>query len=144
VFFPYIDQPNTRDLGLLITDGSEFFSEEKRDATHTIEPVASGVPGYQITGTSNVGRYRLKKTVITDPRRDVVLQTVKFEPLAGSIADYHVYALLSPHIQNQGSGNNGWVGTYKGVSMLFAQRAQTTLALACSTPFKAMSCGYVG
>src|SRR5215831_1027735 len=144
VFFPYIDQPNTRDLGLLISDGSDFFSEEKRDATHVTLQVASGVPGYEITGTCNRNRYRIRKTIITDPRRDVVLQATKFEPLAGSIADYHVYALLAPHLENHGSGNNGWAGSYKGVPMLFAQRGNTRLALACSSSFKAMSCGYVG
>ena len=44
VYFPFIDQPNTRDLGLLVTDGSAFFSEEKRDADSEISPIATGVP----------------------------------------------------------------------------------------------------
>jgi glucoamylase len=144
VFFPYIDQPNTRDLGLLVSDGSQFFSEEKRDANFAIAPVAAGVPGYRITNTCNRGRYRMHKTVITDPRRDVVLQSSRFEPLIGSITDYRVYALLAPHLENHGTGNNGWIGSYKGVSMLFAHRGNTTLALACSSAFKGMSCGYVG
>src|SRR5437867_11631881 len=56
IYFPFIDQPNTRDLGLLITDGSEFFSEEKRDANHAITPIAAGVPGYQLTNTCKEGR----------------------------------------------------------------------------------------
>src|SRR5262245_8399656 len=79
VYFPFIDQPNTRDLGLLVTDGSEFFSEEKRDATSTIEPIAPGVPGYFLTNTCKLGRYRIHKTIIADPRRDVVLQKIRFE-----------------------------------------------------------------
>src|SRR5579884_1270220 len=144
IFFPYIDQPNTRDLGLLISDGSTFFSEEKRDADHAVEQVETGVPGYRITNTCKQGRYRTQKMVITDPRRDTVLQAVTFEALSGSLTDYHVYALLAPHVENQGSGNNGWAGSYKGVSMLFAQRGSTTLALACSSSYRAMSCGYVG
>jgi glucoamylase len=36
------------------------------------------------------------------------------------------------------------VGDYKGMKMLFAQRASTSLALACSVPFVCMSCGYAG
>ncbi len=144
VFFPYIDHPNTRDLGLLVTDGAEFFSEEKRDASHAIEQIAAGVPGYRLLNTCNRGRYRLHKTIITDPRRDVVLQATRFEAMAGAVRDFHVYALLAPHLENHGSGNSGWIGSYKGISMLFARRGQTTLALACSTAFGAMSCGYVG
>ena len=30
VFYPFVDTACTRDLGLLVTDGKEFFSEEKR------------------------------------------------------------------------------------------------------------------
>ena len=37
-----------------------------------------------------------------------------------------------------------FTSSYKGIPMLFAQRGTTTAALACSSAFKAMSCGYVG
>jgi glucoamylase len=144
IYFPVIDQPNTRDFGLLVADGREFFSEEKRDARHDITPIADGVPGYQLTNTCNQGRYRIHKTIITHPQRDVLLQSIRFEALSGSLKDYSVYALLAPHIEDCGYGNNGWASTYKGASMLFANRGQTTLALACSSGFKGMSCGYVG
>src|SRR5256712_8057838 len=86
----------------------------------------------------------MTKIVITDPERDVLLQKVLFDPLKGRLGDYGVYTLLSPHIGNRGYGNNGWVGDYKGTPMLFAQRENTALALACSSPFRRMSCGYVG
>jgi glucoamylase len=143
VYFPFIDQPNTRDLGLLVT-GADFFSEEKRDTETTTTPVAPGVPGYILTNTCKQGRYRVRKTIIADPVRDVVLQHVRFEALEGSIADYRLYALLAPHVENQGYGNQGRVGSHKGAPMLFAHRASTTLALACSAPFSKMSCGYAG
>src|ERR1051325_2798502 len=75
IYFPFIDQPNTRDLGLLVSDGSEFFSEEKRDASHAIAPIVPGVPGYSLTNTCIQGRYRIQKIIISDPRRDAVLQS---------------------------------------------------------------------
>src|ERR1041385_3819219 len=99
IYFPFIDQPNTRDLGLLITDGAAFFSEEKRDTHHEITPIATGIPGYALTNTCNEGRFRIRKTIIGDPRRDVVLQKIRFEPLKGSIEDYRLYALLAPHLE---------------------------------------------
>jgi hypothetical protein len=36
IYFPTTDQPNTRDLQLLITDGETFCHEERRDLTHEI------------------------------------------------------------------------------------------------------------
>lgn len=32
IYYPRLDQACTRDLGLIVTDGGEFFSEEKRHA----------------------------------------------------------------------------------------------------------------
>ncbi|HEX7406039.1 MAG TPA: glucan 1,4-alpha-glucosidase [Candidatus Binatia bacterium] len=144
VYYPRIDQANTRDFGLLIADGAQFLSEEKRDTRCEILPLAQGVPGYRLTNTCTQGRYRIEKVIVTEPLRDVLLQRVRFEALQGRLSDYHVYALLAPHIGNSGYGNTGWSGEYKGVPMLFAQRGDTTLALACSLPFTLMSCGYVG
>lgn len=144
VYYPRVDQANTRDLGLIVTSGRDFFSEEKRDTTSVVELLAPGVPGYRLTNSCVRGRYRIVKTIVVDPERDVVLQDVRFEPLEGTLDDYRVYALLAPHLGNQGHANTGWVGDYKGVRMLFAQRDDTALALASSAGFAAMSCGYVG
>src|SRR5579884_3213675 len=144
VYYPRVDQANIRDFGLLVTDGSSFLSEEKRHTTSEIEPLASGVPGFRVTNTCIDGRYRIVKTILTDPQRSVVLQATRLEPLRGRLADYRLYALVAPHIGNQGHDNSGWVGDYKGIPMLFAQREHCALALACSSEFNAASCGYVG
>lgn len=144
VYYPRLDQANTRDFGLLVADGSGFFSEEKRHTLQEVVPLAQGVPGYRLTNTCAQGRYRLVKTVLADPRTDVLVQQIQFQALQGRPSDYGVFALLAPHINNRGDGNAGWVGEYKGVPMLFAERDGTTLALASSPPFTAMSCGYVG
>jgi glucoamylase len=144
VYYPRLDQANTRDLGLLVADGADFFSEEKRHTIQEVLPLAQGVPGYRLTNTCAQGRYRIVKTVLTDPRLDVLLQRVEFQALRGRPGDYGVYALLAPHIGNCGYGNTGWTGEYKGIPMLFAERDGTALALASWPPFLAMSCGYVG
>ncbi len=144
VYYPRVDQACTRDLGLIVTDGQDFFSEEKRHAEHQVAYVAEGVPAYRLVNTCQQGRYRIEKEVLSDPRRDVVLQHVRFVPLQGNPDDYHLYVLLAPHVGNRGSGNTAWVGEYKGTPMLFAERAGTTLALACSVPWLKGSAGYVG
>src|SRR6266852_2058775 len=144
VYYPRIDQANTRDMEFLVADGDQYFSEEKRDTNRRISPLEQGVPGYRLVNSCKRGRYRMTKVVITDPERDVLLQKIHFDVGKGKLEDYGVYALLAPHIGNRGYGNNGWIGNYKGTPMLFAQREGVSLALACSTQFRKMSCGYVG
>ena len=144
IYYPRIDQANTRDLGLLVTDGATYFSEEKRDTKSEVALLDRGVPGYRLANRSVDGRYQITKTILTDPERDVLLQQIQFQPLRDALANYHLYALLAPHIGNQGRGNDAWVGDYKGVPMLFARRADCALALACSSGFAAASCGFVG
>jgi glucoamylase len=144
VYFPRVDQACTRDLGLMVTDGRDFFSEEKRHCTFENRPFEPGVPAYELTNTDISGRYRIHKEVLTDPYRNVVLQKIRFEPLQGELSDYHLYALLSPHLANFGAGNTGWIGDYKGYPMFFAEREGTALALASSAPWKKGSVGFVG
>src|SRR3970282_2732579 len=59
VYYPRVDQPSIRDLGLVVTDGGEFFSEEKGDTEHAQSQPSSGVPAYHLTNTCKQGRYRL-------------------------------------------------------------------------------------
>jgi len=144
IYFPRVDQACTRDLGLLVTDGARYFSEEKRHCKSENVPLEPGVPVYCVTNTEFQGRYRVHKEVLTDPYRNVVLQKIRFEPLIGVLSDYHLYALLAPHLANFGTGNTGWVGDYKGESMLFAQREDCALAFACSAPWLKRSVGFAG
>ena len=144
IYHPFIDRATTRDFGFLVADGKEFFSEEKCDTNHEIRPLQQGVAGYRLINTCKQGRYRITKSIVTDPKRDVLLQHIKFEALKGNISDYTLYALVNPHLDNHAMGNDGWVGDYCGVPMLFAQRDAIVLALACSEGWIARSCGYVG
>jgi glucoamylase len=144
VYYPRLDQACVRDLGVIVTDGREFFSEEKRDAISRVEWLAPGVPAFRLTNTCRLGRYRIVKEVLADPHRDVVLQQTQFQPLAGVWPDVQVYVLVAPHLANGGWGNTAWVGEYKGVPMLFAERNGTALAVACSPGWRRGSAGFVG
>jgi glucoamylase len=144
VYFPRVDQACTRDMGFIVTDGRDFFSEEKRHCSFENRAFEPGVPAYELTNTCNSGRYRIHKEVLTDPYRNVVLQKIRFEPLQGKLSDYHLYAMLAPHLANFGYGNTGWVGDYKGVPMFFAEHNGTTLSLASSTAWSKISVGFAG
>lgn len=144
VYFPRVDRACTRDLGFIVTDGRALFSEEKRHTRHQVTPLARGVPAYRVENTCEQGRYRVEKEILTDPRRDVVLQRVRFVPLQSALDDYHLYALLAPHLGNRGYGNTAWVGDYKGTPMLFAERDGYALSLASTAPWLNRSAGFVG
>ena len=110
IFYPRIDQACTRDLGLIVTDGNEFFSEERVDAEHQVEHPVEGVPLYRLVNTCRRGRYRIEKTIFAHPHQDAVLQITRFTPLEGRLDDYHLYALLAPHLGNRGANNTAWLG----------------------------------
>ncbi len=144
IYYPRVDTACTRDFGFIVTDGSDFFSEEKRQTDHRVEYLADGIPAYRLINADEQKRYRIDKEIISDPQRDVVLQRVRFTPLDGVLEDYRLYALLAPHLGNRGDGNTAWVGNDKGTPMLFAQRGDYALALASSAPWSKRSVGFVG
>ncbi len=144
IYYPRIDQASTRDMEFLVSDGSNHFAEEKRDMVSQIKMVEQGIPGFKIINTAKNNLYQIHKTIITDPKRDVLLQHVRFEPLKGKFSDYHLYVLLAPHLGNHGSGNTGWVDDYKGFPVINAQRENLSLSLVCSIPWLKRSVGYVG
>ena len=144
VYYPRVDQACLRDLGLIVTDGHEFFSEEKRHCTSVTTWLEAGVPAFRIVNTCTQGRYRIEKLIATDPRRDVVLQHVRIVPLTAGLSDYRVYVLVAPHLGNRGAGNTAWVGDYKGQCMLSAERNGVALAVMCDPGWIRGSAGFVG
>lgn len=144
VYYPRLDRPCTRDMGLLVADGEDFFSEEKRDTDSEVSYLAEGVPLYRLVNAARDGRYRIEKEVLADPGAAVVLQKVRFVRMSGNGPGYHLFALLAPHLGGLGADNTAWVGDYKGTPMLFAEGAGSALALACSSPWLKRSAGYVG
>jgi glucoamylase len=42
VYYPRLDSACTRDMGLVVTGPGFYFSEEKRDAVHSVEPFEEG------------------------------------------------------------------------------------------------------
>jgi glucoamylase len=144
IYYPRIDKACIRDMGLIVTDGVDYFSEEKSATVSKVERLANGVPAFRLVNDSCDGRYRVEKEIVSDPDRDTVLQQIRFLPLQGALSDYRLHVLLAPHLGNQGSDNTAWEGDFEGRPLLFAQRDGSSLALACSAPWVKRSVGYVG
>ncbi|HEY0030007.1 MAG TPA: glucan 1,4-alpha-glucosidase [Bacteroidia bacterium] len=145
IYYPQVDQACTRDVTMIVTDGKHFFSDEQRHTSHTIKTLGKGVPGYHIVNSCNRHYYKIEKEIISDPLRDTVLQRVHFYPTNNNKKkDFKLFVLLAPHLGNRGTDNTAWVGNYRGVPMLFAQREDVSIAMACSVPWKKGSVGFVG
>jgi glucoamylase len=145
IYYPHVDQPNTRDFQFLISDGETFCHEEKRDLIHAIEYPERDCLFYRITNSEPSGRYRIVKHVFTDPHQSVLLLRTKLEVLDESLRrKLRLYALLAPHIAGFGTGNSGWWAEVGGIKVIRAQRQNVHLIMACSTGFSRRSVGYVG
>src|ERR1041384_7089720 len=145
IYYPHVDQPNTRDLQFLITDGQTFCHEEKRDLDYHTEYPERDCLFYRLTSSDTKGRYRLIKHILTDPHRSVLLLhtrvEVSDEALRGKL---RLYALLAPHIARYGAGNSGWCSEVGATKLIHAQRETAHLVMACSPAFSRRSVGYVG
>ena len=73
IYAPRLDTACIRDVGFIIT-AKDYFSEEKRDADHTIRAVEDGIPAFRLVNTARDGRYRISKTILSDPDREVILR----------------------------------------------------------------------
>jgi glucoamylase len=145
IYYPTVDQPNTRDVQLLITDGESFCHEEKRDLRHEIEYPERNCLLYRLTNSDPAGRYRIIKHVLADPHRSVVLMSVRLdvvdEALRGKLK---LYPLLAPHLLRGGADNSGWVCEFAGRRLFHVAREGMHLSFGCDPDFTRRSAGFVG
>jgi glucoamylase len=141
IYYPHIDQPNTRDFQFLITDGETFCHEEKRDLAHVVEYPERDCPLYRLTNSEPRGRYRIIKHILTDPHRSVLLVHTKVELIDPVLhGKLRLYALLAPH----GARNSGQLLEISAIKLIHARRADVHLVLGSTCGFKRRSVGYVG
>src|SRR2546430_2530156 len=145
IYYPHVDQPNTRAFQYLISDGETFCHEEKRDLDHVIEYPERDCVFYRLTNSEPGGRYRVVKYVFADPHQSVLLVHTKVEVLDESLrGKLRLYSLLAPHIAGYGAGNSGWCSEVGNIKLIRAQRENVNLIMACTTGFSRRSVGYVG
>lgn len=153
IYYPTIDRPQIRDLQYLITDGATdgatggdptFFHEEKRHLCTATEALLPNVLAYRVVNSDPEGRYQIEKEIIADPHLSCVLQRTRLTGDPKFLAKLRLYALCAPHLQVGGWANNGYVVEAAGRSILAAEKRGIWLAVACTVPFRRLSCGYVG
>ena len=144
VYFPTIDRPQLRDLEFLLTDGTSFFHEEKRDLTARIERLGDTL-AYRSTSEDADHRYTLRKILLADPHLPCLLTRVRLDVGTPELAaQLRLFVLASPHLNVAGWGNSASVQEILGRSVLLAEKDGVALALAADVPFRRSSVGFVG
>jgi glucoamylase len=145
IYCPTIDRPQIRDMQFLITDGETFFHEERRDLIHEFDYIDSDALAVRVHNRDKEGRYCLTREMISDPHYPVMLVHVRIEGDEELLSRLHVYALLAPHLEGGGMGNNARLMEIAGKALVaVAWRDEISLAMAVSGGFSRASCGYVG
>jgi glucoamylase len=111
-YHPTIDRPQIRDLQYLITDGESFFHDERRhlDSRSSRSRTRARCADHQHRPR---GRYRLVKE---SDRRPASSRASSCTPAGGRPAScrLRLFALLAPHLDVGGWGNNGYVAEAAG------------------------------
>ena len=149
VYYPTADTPNTTDLQFLVGDsGHSWVDEEKVDTTSTTTLYDPHSLAWTVTNTAKNGKYKIVKTIYTDPTRNSLIQQVTFTALSGTLSNYLLYALYNPTMHNAGNNNSSSTQTYNGTTMLVTTDASNgyASALGASIPYQAnmTSSGFVG
>ena len=144
VYYPFVDHPQLRDLQFLISDGQQFFHEERHHLVPHVRNLDPFAPGYAVTTQDPQGRYAIEKEVIAAPHRPVLLERVILRRAPGFRTPLKLFALAAPHLAIGGALNNGYVVELAGQPLLAAERDGYWLVLGATVPWHRLSVGYVG
>src|ERR1700677_359585 len=144
IYHPTIDRAQVRDMEFLITDGETFVSEEKRDLHTSFEYIHAEALRVRYTSRDPGGRYTLIKEIICDPHHSAVLTHVRIVGDPSLLPRLKIYALLAPHLDGGGAGNSARAVDIAGRKVLLAWKNKFSLAMAASSGFSRVSCGFVG
>ena len=143
-YYPTIDRPQMRDMGLMFSDEGTFFHEEKRDLESRSEYIDPDALAIRTVGEHPGLRYKVTKEVIAEPHHSAILVRVTIEGPDELLNRMKAYVLLAPHLEVGGKANNGRTVDVAGQKALLCWRGQTALAMGVDCGFTRVSCGYSG
>lgn len=137
VYFPKVDVPNVQDLQLIVSDGSTFVDLERDATNHKVDLDDPQALTYRQINEKS-GKYRITRTLVTDPDRPTLLMHTRFQALSGG--PYQVYVLYNPSLNNSGKSDTAATSG----DALVASDGPVASALVSSIGFTKMSNGYSG
>ena len=134
-YYPAVDKAQLRALEFVVTDERGFFERESTGTNHRVEVVARDALAFRQVNTSASGRYRLTKTIFTDPARNAIVVRARFEPRDAGLK---IYAFVDPALENSGLSDAARVDG----DALLASEGNTALAVLSSTGWAEATAGY--
>jgi glucoamylase len=142
IYFPDVDQANTRAVRFVVSDETGFFCDVMGDALHKVRWAEVGAPACRIKSRCKSGCFCLTQEIVPNPLRDTLLLRGRFKPADGK--DLRLYLIIDAQVGDRGEMNTAWAGDYKGHPMVFAQRGPLVLACFAAPAALKASVGYVG
>ncbi|HEV2637045.1 MAG TPA: carbohydrate-binding protein [Actinocrinis sp.] len=126
LFYPNLDTPDFTDQQFIVGDANHTWDqEEKTDSTHTVAQVQGDSMAWTVTNTGSNGRWKLAKTIYTDPGSPVVDEKVTFTVTSGDLGNYTLYQLSNPTQEGNGNDDTGTTATYDSRQMLVSSGSNT-------------------
>jgi glucoamylase len=139
VFYPDLGTPSVRTLQFVVSDGKKFVQRDGEARNRTIQLLDARSLTYRQVN-EEPHRYRITKTYVTDPDRNVLLVDVRFESLTGRALA--LYTHYDPGLANDGMDDSG---TTSGDALLATDSGSPVAsALVGSPAFVRSSSGYLG
>ena len=128
VFYPRIDIPQIRDMGLIIADDKGFWQELNTLPDPGLQIDDPAVPLPIITHRHE--RFTCTLRICADPLRDVLLMDFHLE----GDADLRPYLLCAARLGEDAEHNTAWVDEWEGRPVLWAEQGPFGLAISCRNP----------
>ncbi|HEX4725297.1 MAG TPA: glycoside hydrolase family 15 protein [Pseudonocardiaceae bacterium] len=126
VFYPTLDTSDFTDQQFIVGDSGHTWDQtEKTDASHTVALANNNALAWTVTNTGSNGKWRITKTIYTDPSRPVVDEHVTFTVLSGTLSQYTLYQLSNPSQDGNGNNDTGQTVTFNSRQMLVATGANS-------------------
>src|SRR4051812_30150184 len=79
VYSPTVDNTNVETMQYVVTDGHSFTDLQSRDMTYTVRSLGRSGMACEVVAADKGGRYRITTRYVTDPARDAVVMSVRFD-----------------------------------------------------------------
>lgn len=141
VFYPTLDVPNVQMLQLVIVTPEGTIETESEDTTHLIEVIDNARSlSFRQENKARSGAYLIRKTYVTDPKRDTLMISITFLALKTDSSAYKLYIYYDPSVNNSGMHDSAWTDG----NALLAKDADKVSALIADPVFGETSNGYLG
>jgi glucoamylase len=126
IYYPRIDIPQLKDLGLIVADDQDFWQELRQISSYTLEFVSPGIPALIIRHQH--ARFSLSLKICPDSRRDVLLLDIELNGDDTLLP----YLLAAPRLGGDSDNNLAWTGTWEGRPLLWAEQGPFGMAIMCA------------